>query len=281
MRGSPRSGSSHTAFAHEPGADQRPWHHPGVRAPRAMRLSFGALSPGRTVIPKTTIDSWADLAALLPMVEGGRWLFRGESQSGWELRPSAGRVGRHTGAARKIPFDRTHERAILKLFKRQARPYLSHTPSTDCEWLAVAQHHGMHTRLLDWTESLFVAAYFAVIQAGVNGPAVIVGGRDVPEISQREENAPLDLKRVAVVYRPPHIAPRIPAQRSVFTVHADPTKEFRPAGMVRWRVSKDACWKIKRMLDSAAINESTLFPDLDGLARYLGWRYKWGKLDGA
>ena len=32
------------------------------------------------------------------------------------------------------------------------------------------------------------------------------------------------------------------------------------------------------MLDSCAINESTLFPDLDGLARHLDWRYKWGQL---
>ncbi len=227
------------------------------------------------------IKGWSDLASRLEEVEGRGWLFRGESQLGWELKPKAGRIGDGKGAARKIPFDPKHERAILNLFKRQARPYLTHTPSTDCEWLSVAQHHGMHTRLLDWTESLFVAAYFAVVQAGVNGPAVIIGVRDVPEISEVEEIAPFDLERPAVLYRPPHIAPRIPAQRSVFTVHADPTQVFRPSGLVRWQISKRACWKIKKMLDSAAINEGTLFPDLDGLARYLGWRYKWGKLDGA
>lgn len=35
---------------------------------------------------------------------------------------------------------------------------------------------------------------------------------------------------------------------------------------------------IKRLLGACAINESSLFPDLDGLSRYIGWRYKWGKL---
>jgi hypothetical protein len=177
---------------------------------------------------------------------------------------------------RKVPFDPKHEAAILQLFKRQARPYLNHTPANDVEWLAVAQHHGMHTRLLDWSESLLVAAYFAVKNAGADGHAVIFGLRDVPEMSSQEELAPFKLKRL-VLYRPPHIAARIPAQSSVFTVHPDPTANLVRPGLKRWVIKKSACMSIKRMLDSCAINESTLFPDLDGLARHLGWRYKWGK----
>jgi len=38
------------------------------------------------------------------------------------------------------------------------------------------------------------------------------------------------------------------------------------------------CSRIKLVLDACAINESALFPELDGLARYLGWRYRWGRL---
>jgi hypothetical protein len=37
------------------------------------------------------------------------------------------------------------------------------------------------------------------------------------------------------------------------------------------------CAKIKKVLDACAVNEASLFPDIDGLSRYLGWRYKWGK----
>jgi hypothetical protein len=223
------------------------------------------------------ISSWGELTALLPTLAQHKWLFRGESECDRELKAKAGRVGKHLGAERKIPFDPKHEAAILALFKRQARPYLNHTPANDLEWLAVAQHHGMHTRLLDWSESLLVAAYFAAKKAGVEGHALIYGVCDIPEVRAAEEKAPFGLKRVAL-YRPPHIAPRIPAQSSVFTVHPDPTVALTTPNLKKWVVADSACMQIKRMLDFCAINESTLFPDLDGLARHLGWRYKWGKL---
>src|SRR5437667_10694171 len=88
-----------------------------------------------------------------------------------------GRIGGHRGAARKVPYKLADEKRSLELFKRQARPHLNHTPATDLEWLAIAQHHGMSTRLLDWSESLLVAAYFAAQEAGTKGDALIYGVR--------------------------------------------------------------------------------------------------------
>lgn len=222
------------------------------------------------------ITSWTELASLLEQCSSGTWIFRGEPKAGYVLQPRAGRFGTERGSALKKPYDPRKEREALDIFKRQARPHLGHSPTSALEWLAIAQHHGMSTRLLDWTESLLVAAYFAVEQAGTRGDAIIYGVQGLKSVSKRQSD-PFRL-RTSAVYQPPHITPRIPAQRSVFTVHPDPTVAFAPRGLVRWVISAGVCMEIKRVLDACAINESSLFPDLVGLSRYLGWRYKWGKL---
>lgn len=223
------------------------------------------------------IDSWTDLAKLIEVASKDTWVFRGENQVFEKLQPKAGRVSESRGSARKKPYKLADEKEALALFQKQARPHLGHTPISDTEWLAIAQHHGMSTRLLDWTESLLVAAYFATEQAGTSGKAVIWGIKGLRKITKSEEKKPFSLATPGI-YRPPHITPRIPAQRSVFTLHPDPTSPFTADGLERWIISTEACNSIKRVLDSCAINESSLFPDLDGLSRYIGWRYKWGKL---
>jgi len=238
------------------------------RAP-LNRATLGVI--GQIMHTATPIDSWTSLAALIEECAADKWVFRGEASDRYVLQAKAGRVGEQRGSARKVPYDVEHEREALALFKRQARPYLGHTPSSDLEWLAIAQHHGMPTRLLDWTESMLVAAYFAVVQAGVPGNGVIYGVRRLRDIPGDDESRPFEIQNPGI-YRPPHITPRIPAQRSVFTVHPDPTEVYEPPGLKRWVISSQACGSIKRILDACAINESSLFPDLHGLSRYLGWR---------
>jgi len=143
--------------------------------------------------------------------------------------------------------------------------------------VAIAQHRGMATRLIDWTESLLVAAFFAVINAGARSKSgIIYAVKDVPQVSPTDAEKPFDISDVRS-YRPPHITSRIPAQRSVFTVHPDPTQEYCPVLMNRWVITPTGCGTIKSILDACGINEGSLFPGVDGLSRHIRWRYKWAK----
>jgi len=217
------------------------------------------------------------LARLAEELAGEEWVFRGESANGNPLRPGAGRLTRELGGGRLTRFTDDDERAALERFKTDALPYLDFKPAPDrdLEWLAIAQHHGMQTRLLDWTESLLIAAFFAVENTATEAPGIIHGVRGLPLADATAD--PFSLQDVTV-YRPSHITPRVAPQWSVFTVHPDPTADFRDSGQVTtWTLpGRPNRWRIKCVLDSCGINSASIYPDLSGLARHIYWRYKWG-----
>lgn len=223
------------------------------------------------------------LMLLLEKTSREPWIFRGEtgertnsSSERFFLRPKAGRLGKNL----RKEYSVANEIYALNSFKKAARPYLLHEPKTDIEWLAIAQHHGMFTRLLDWSESLLVATWYAVQNAGAsNTCGLLFGVKGLPAVSRVDQMKPFKAKKVAL-YRPPTITPRIPAQRSVFTLHPVPTDDFHGIDKIKvheWRFSPELCGHLKHLLNVCAINESILVPDLDGLSRHIGWLYKWGK----
>lgn len=238
-------------------------------------------SQTRMATQEHTIESWMDLARLIDELsrQDSTWLFRGEPAATYELRPAAGREGNDERSARTLKYDLEQERIALRRFRHDAQPFVGFLPHSDLEWLAIAQHHGMPTRLLDWTESILVAAFFAVEHAGNEGHAQIYGICDLPLLDPDQDQDPFTIDEVSI-YRPRHLNARISAQRSVFTIHPDPTLPLRDDRLRHWTVSQSACRELKLTLDSCAVNYATLFPDLQGLARHVGWRYKWGLSQG-
>jgi FRG domain len=75
----------------------------------------------------------------------GAWVFRGHSSQSFKLIPKVGRTS-HTSETRQ-----QFELSIFNMFKRTALQHLQRSPTNDWEWLAIAQHHGLPTRLLDWS----------------------------------------------------------------------------------------------------------------------------------
>jgi len=109
------------------------------------------------------IESVQDYVELLQQVVDTRGsIFRGQSYDGYPLRPS---IQRFPAKDHEILHT---EKNLFNSFKKQALPYLGAKPDNDWDWLAIAQHHGLPTRLLDWTSNPLAALWFVRIPANVN-----------------------------------------------------------------------------------------------------------------
>jgi hypothetical protein len=197
------------------------------------------------------------------------------------------------------------ERKLLAEFKRQSMPFLKSTPGDELEWLALAQHHGLDTRLLDWSESPLTALFFAVEQ-----PPPPENGEQFDPVVWAFRGARLDSQMIGAkakrlqnldnyrlqdidelvesqgirVYFPAHISSRFVAQQGCFTVHginaqcgisleqsfAEKTHKDQFV-LIKFKIDPLQRDTIKHELNSIGINHLSTMPDLDGLCRKLNW----------
>lgn len=242
------------------------------------------MKDSKTLSEDIPINSWAELCdRVFHYRKDGHWIFRGVGDKSFDLKPKVGREeNRRTLRGGTLPFVPAEERLMIDYFVRSALPHIGREPKSRLEWLAIAQHHGMFTRLLDWTESLLIAAFFAVKSAsGTTGTPVIYAVKDLPIAPRNLHNKLNQLPEVALYY-PPHISPNIPAQHSVFTVHKHPNKSFHPQTWERLVLERKggatSPITYRLNLDACGINMASLFPDINGLANHVSWIYKWGRL---
>jgi hypothetical protein len=250
------------------------------------------------------IESWAEFVGIVQKWKGFRnWCFRGQADATWPLKSS---LMRHIEVSKVCQQAwELQETRIRRIFQRKSHLFLADVPQDDeIEWLAMMQHHGAPTRLLDFTWSPYVAAFFALERAtsdaaiwAVNLPLLWsihdrceIDGVNVSGVDPRNQKAFQKYflpNRHAFVWQGDsfRMPQRVVAQSGTFLVasHLGMTVEEildhypgRGPLLVQFvlhtsKLRADAM----AALYSMNITQATLFPGLDGLARSMAYEFEY------
>jgi len=211
------------------------------------------------------------------------------------------RLSRSTESAARI------ERHLIRNFQKYA--WSEVRASGLWEWLAVAAHHGVPTRLLDWTFSPLIALHFATQDPSTydrDGVLWCVNHRESNRLlpsklrSQLESNGSdvftvqmldsvvdslehlgeMSDHEFVIFVEPPSMDARIVNQFALFSITSSAERRLDellatevPSGVRQLILPAGLKWEIRDKLDQAGITERMLFPGLDGLAAWLSRYY--------
>jgi hypothetical protein len=250
-------------------------------------------------------DSWADFLKWTDELRGP-WCFRGQKEAKWTLDTSLDRAVKREFPGGYDHVDREpEERELLVRFQQQAHQYVSQSPNSEdlSSWLALMQHHNVPTRLLDWTESPYVAMFFALEDKSDEGWSA-AWAIDLAWIDEQsrdlrgdEERSLVDPggrigllngllrhteKPLIVRIKPPRVNDRMAAQQGLFLCklyHRAAFSAIVTSMMMHPQISRPVVRKLLvgadlrltflKKLRAMNIHRASLFPGLDGFGKSL------------
>lgn len=249
------------------------------------------------------LSSWKEFSNYIRQFSE-RWAFRGQANAAWVL----------NNAIERTDFILHHhgiEAQFVAEFQRGARNYLTRdqTPEHLIEWLALMQHHGAPTRLLDLTRSPFIAAYFAfefspvrddhyvavwcVNIAHLRDKALALLSQEFGDALKETQNLINEKlfellfyqnnKSLVFPVEPFRMNRRYSLQQSIFVSTGTSEEPFMkqlhflqadmPKAVVKLEIPSRDKKQAMRELLKMNLHRASLFPDLDGYALSLKLRY--------